>query len=70
MAGRTALRPRERMLNALPIEGAAAEAAAYHAEAEDEHGMEDAALAPAKLPNQPTAKEVEAHCVAHTPYRA
>ena len=52
------------------MEGAAAEAAAHEAEENPEVGMEEARAVPAPLPNQPTAKEIEAHNVAHTPYRA
>ena len=52
------------------MEGAAAEAAAHEAEENPEVGMEEARAVPAPIPNQPTAKEIETHNVAHTPYRA
>ncbi len=32
--------------------------------------MEDAKVIPAPVPGQPTAREVEAHNIAHKPYRA
>ena len=49
-------------------EGAAAETAAHQADEEDEAAMEGASAVQAPLPNQPTARELEAHRVA--PYRA
>ena len=51
-------------------EGAAAETAAHQADEEDEAAMEGASAVQAPLPIQPTARELEAHRVAHPPYRA
>ena len=48
----------------------AAETAAHHADDEDETAMEGARDVPAPLPSQPTARELEAHLVVHTPCRA
>ena len=51
-------------------EGAAAETASHHADEEDETAMEGASPVQAPLPSQPTARELEAHRVARSLYRA
>ena len=50
-----------------PHEGAAAETAAHHADEEDDTATEEAMSVPAPLLGQSTARELEAHRVAHTP---
>ena len=51
------------------VDVAAAEKEEY-AEENEEHGFEENRAVPARVPSQPTAREIEAHRAAHTQYRA
>lgn len=57
-AGMRAVSPTLSPLEAQPLVGAAAEAAAHHADEEAESAVEEARAVPSPIPGQPTAREV------------